>query len=313
MISKELSATLGLAVREAKKRRHKYVSTEHILFAILYDPIGIDIIEYCGGSVANLLDELNKLFDEKIERVPEGNEYVLQQTIGFQRVIQRAVNHARSAEKEEVEVADILASLFMEKDSHSEYLLSAEGVSRLDVLHYMSMKSPASDLREPAPERIEKKRSKKPTVFVSHVHEDAEITKRIKDWVEDRLLGAVDVFVSSDGSSIRGGDQWMQRVENALRDSKIVIILCTPSSIKRRWVFFEAGGAFFLGARVIPVCGGGLTRDDLEAPLSFLQAFHLDDSDHLRQLLAEIANYAGLRAPSADLSADVQWILTGEK
>jgi ATP-dependent Clp protease ATP-binding subunit ClpA len=138
MISKELSATLGFAVKEAKRRRHEYVSIEHILFAILNDPNGIEIVENCGGDVDNLLDALENFFDEKIERIPEGNDYVLQQTIGFQRVIQRAVNHARSAEKQEVAVADVLASIFLEKDSHAEYFLSSQGVTRLDVLNYIS-------------------------------------------------------------------------------------------------------------------------------------------------------------------------------
>jgi len=138
MISKELSATLGFAVKEAKRRRHEYVSIEHILFAILNDPNGIEIIENCGGDADTLLDALENFFDEKIERIPEGNDYVLQQTIGFQRVIQRAVNHARSAEKQEVAVADVLASIFLEKDSHAEYFLSSQGVTRLDVLNYIS-------------------------------------------------------------------------------------------------------------------------------------------------------------------------------
>ena len=138
MISKELSATLGFAVREAKRRRHEYVSIEHILFAILNDPTGVEIVENCGGDADNLLDALEKFFDEKIEQIPEGDDYVLQQTIGFQRVIQRAVNHARSAEKQEVAVADVLASIFLEKDSHAEFFLSSEGVTRLDVLNYIS-------------------------------------------------------------------------------------------------------------------------------------------------------------------------------
>jgi ATP-dependent Clp protease ATP-binding subunit ClpA len=138
MISKELSATLGFAVREAKRRRHEYVSIEHILFAILNDPAGVEIIENCGGDADNLLDALEKFFDEKIEQIPEGDDYVLQQTIGFQRVIQRAVNHARSAEKQEVAVADVLASIFLEKDSHAEFFLSSEGVTRLDVLNFIS-------------------------------------------------------------------------------------------------------------------------------------------------------------------------------
>ena len=138
MISKELSATLGFAVKEAKRRRHEYVSIEHILFAILNDTTGTEIIENSGGDVENILDSLETFFEEKIERIPKDNDYVLQQTIGFQRVIQRAVNHARSAEKQEVAVADVLASIFLEKDSHAEYFLSSEGVTRLDVLNYIS-------------------------------------------------------------------------------------------------------------------------------------------------------------------------------
>ncbi|MBU0986313.1 MAG: ATP-dependent Clp protease ATP-binding subunit ClpA [Proteobacteria bacterium] len=138
MISKQLSETLGFAVREAKKRRHEYVSIEHLLFAILFDSDGVETIENCGASIENLKNKLESFFSERMQSIPEGNEYVLQQTVGFQRVIQRAVNHVRSAEKQEVSVNDILASIFLEKDSHAEYFLSAEGITRLDVLNYIS-------------------------------------------------------------------------------------------------------------------------------------------------------------------------------
>ena len=138
MISKELSETLGFAVKEAKKRRHEYVCVEHVLYAILHDESGIDIIENCGGSIENLKALLEKFFLERVERIPEGSEYVLQQTIGFQRVIQRAVNHARSAEKQEVLVGDILASIFQEKNSHADTFLKSEGITRFDILNYIS-------------------------------------------------------------------------------------------------------------------------------------------------------------------------------
>ena len=138
MISREVSATLGFAVKEARKRRHEYVCVEHVLYAILHDDEGIDIIESCGGRIENLKKALEDFFDRKLESVPEETEYVLQQTVGFQRVIQRAVNHVRSAEKEEVAISDILASIFQEKNSHAEYVLSDEGVTRLDVLTHIS-------------------------------------------------------------------------------------------------------------------------------------------------------------------------------
>ena len=138
MISKELSTTLGLAVREAKKRRHEYVCIEHLLYAILYNNSGKEIIESCGGSVENLDNVLEDFLSKNLEIIPEGDEYVLQQTTGFQRVIQRAVNHARSAEKSEVSVSDMLASMFQEKDSYAVYFLNREGITRFDVLNYIS-------------------------------------------------------------------------------------------------------------------------------------------------------------------------------
>ncbi|MBC8199521.1 MAG: ATP-dependent Clp protease ATP-binding subunit ClpA [Desulfobacteraceae bacterium] len=137
MISKEIGATLGFAAREAKKRRHEYLSLEHVLFAVLNDSAGIKIIESCGGNVENLSKTVEDFLSDQMESVPEETEYVLQQTIGFQRMIKRAVSYVRSAEKQEVTVGDILASMFQEKDSYAAYFLAKEGITRLDVLHYI--------------------------------------------------------------------------------------------------------------------------------------------------------------------------------
>jgi len=138
MISKELSTALGFAVREAKKRRHEYVCVEHVLYAILNHETGLETVEKCGGSPDQIKEELEKFFDEKLTKIDTKEEYVLQQTIGFQRMIQRAINHARSAEKSEVNLGDILASIFQEKDSHAAFYLEAEGITRLDVLKHIS-------------------------------------------------------------------------------------------------------------------------------------------------------------------------------
>jgi ATP-dependent Clp protease ATP-binding subunit ClpA len=142
IISKEVSAALGFAVREAKRRRHDHVCIEHILYAVLHDGSGVEIIENCGGNIANLKNCLLRFFEERLQSIPEGREYVFQQTAGFQRVIQRAVNHARSSEKNEVEVGDILASMFLEKESHAVYYMSQEGLTRLDILNYISHEMP---------------------------------------------------------------------------------------------------------------------------------------------------------------------------
>ncbi len=138
MISKELSKTLGVAVREAKKRRHEYVCVEHVLYAILNHDYGYETVKSCGGSPEAIKKNLDIFFTEKMEPVGDGEDYVLQQTLGFQRMIQRAINHARSAEKTEVNHGDIIASIFQEKDSHAAYYLESEGISRLDILNYIS-------------------------------------------------------------------------------------------------------------------------------------------------------------------------------
>lgn len=142
MISKDLSATLGFAVNEAKARRHEYVSVEHILFAILHDETGRETIDACGGNVENIIEMLQQFFKEKMPSISKDDDYIFQQTIGFQRVIQRAVNHVRSAEKEEVEISDILVSLFLETDSHAAYFLNKEGITRLDILNHISHNIP---------------------------------------------------------------------------------------------------------------------------------------------------------------------------
>lgn len=153
MISKTLSATLGFAVREAKKRRHEYVCLEHVLFAILHDSAGIDIVENCGGDIETLKKNLEEYFNTRLEVMPEGKDYVLQQTVGFQRVIQRAVSHARSAEKSEINVGDVLAAMFQEQDSHAVYYLMNEGVTRLAVLHHISHEISSGEEQREKPEQ----------------------------------------------------------------------------------------------------------------------------------------------------------------
>ena len=161
MISKELSETLGFAVREAKKRRHEYVSVEHILFAVLHDVKGIEIIENCGGNIQNLILSLENFFTEHLEPLPEDREYVLQQTLAFQRVIQRAVHHVRTAEKSEVAVSDILASIFLEKDSFAAFFLNEQGISRLDVLSYISYDAGTPPLVQPPEGEMKTDKSRK--------------------------------------------------------------------------------------------------------------------------------------------------------
>ncbi|MCG8635023.1 MAG: ATP-dependent Clp protease ATP-binding subunit ClpA [Desulfobacterales bacterium] len=198
MISKELSTALGFAVREAKKRRHEYVCVEHVLYAILNHETGLETIEKCGGSPDQIKEELERFFDEKLTKIDSKDEYVLQQTIGFQRMIQRAINHARSAEKSEVNLGDILASIFQEKDSHAAFYLEAEGITRLDVLKHISHETDTEKKEgtgEQQPPKMfpqadpKTKRQKKKDPLESFT---ADLLKKAEDAKIDPLIGRED-------------------------------------------------------------------------------------------------------------------------
>ena len=198
MISKELSTTLGFAVREAKKRRHEYVCVEHVLYAILNHETGAETIEKCGGNPELIKEELEKFFNEKLTKIDKKEEYVLQQTIGFQRTIQRAINHARSAEKSEVNLGDILASIFQEKDSHAAFYLESEGITRLDVLKLISHTSeskkesppsmdPSRRIFKPADRKSKQSKKKDPLeTFTTNLLQKAQDNKI------DPLIGRID-------------------------------------------------------------------------------------------------------------------------
>src|SRR5262245_55026868 len=138
MITKELEAVLKAAVGEAKSRRHEYVCVEHLLYALLQDRTASRTIVSCGGDLERLRKELMEFFDTQLETLPKGKEREPQQTLGFHRVLQRAVIHAQSAEKPEVHGGDLLAAIFREHDSYAVYLLEQQGVTRFDVINYIS-------------------------------------------------------------------------------------------------------------------------------------------------------------------------------
>jgi len=138
MIGKEVQATLNLALSEAKRRRHEFVCIEHLLFALLQDKDAGAAIVHCGGDIARLKKALEEFFDTHMERLPAGMEREPQQTLGFHRVLQRTVLHAQSAEKKEIHGGDLLAAIFREPDSYAAYLLEEQGITRLDVINYIS-------------------------------------------------------------------------------------------------------------------------------------------------------------------------------
>ena len=133
-----LKETLTLAYNEAAKRRHEYVTLEHVLYALVEDPNSKKIIEACGGDLIALRSDLERFFDESMEALPEGVDHDPEQTSAFQRVFQRAVMHVHSAGKDRLDSSNLLVAFYRERDSYAVYLLERLGVTRLDVVRYIS-------------------------------------------------------------------------------------------------------------------------------------------------------------------------------
>jgi len=138
MISKELETTLNAALKEARRRRHEYVCLEHLLYALLHDKDASAAILNCGGDLERLRKALEEFFTGQLETLPEGLIQEPQQTLGFHRVLQRAVIHAQSAEKKEITGGNLLIAMFREPDSYAVYLLEEQGITRFDVVNYVS-------------------------------------------------------------------------------------------------------------------------------------------------------------------------------
>lgn len=138
MINNNLEMALFMAIREAKKRKHEHVTVEHILYALLHEDMAIGIITDCGGDLVNLKEKLEKFFTSNMNPVKEELAEDPIQTIGFNRVLQRAISHVQSCGKKEVDASDVLVSIFAEPESYAVYFLQAEGLQRLSVVEYIS-------------------------------------------------------------------------------------------------------------------------------------------------------------------------------
>src|SRR5215468_6745993 len=138
MFTASLERVLNVAAREALARRHADLTLEHLLFAAAHDPMGEDILTAAGADVLKLKKDLEQFLEQTLDRLPAGSRKAPQQTVAFRRVLQTAVVHVQSAGKAEADVGDMLAALLREPRSHAVDLLTAQGVTRLDVLNYIS-------------------------------------------------------------------------------------------------------------------------------------------------------------------------------
>ena len=138
MIAQELEVSLHMAFMDARQKRHELITVEHLLLAMIDNPTAADVMRACGGKLEILRGELNQYIEEHTPTVNGEEEVDTQPTLGFQRVIQRAMLHVQSSGKKEVTGANVLVAIFGEKESHAVFFLQQQGVTRLDVVNFIS-------------------------------------------------------------------------------------------------------------------------------------------------------------------------------
>ncbi|MBJ6724943.1 toll/interleukin-1 receptor domain-containing protein [Geomesophilobacter sediminis] len=131
-------------------------------------------------------------------------------------------------------------------------------------------------------------------IFISHITEEKALAMTLKDWIESTFTGNCEVFVSSDSKSIQLGDRWLDKITESLVGAQLLFILCSPSSVARPWINFEAGCGWVKGIPVIPICHSTLLVQNLPVPLSALQAIGLEDAKFCERLVERIAGMLAL-------------------
>jgi len=191
-ISEELDSIFRAAYTEAKLRSHEYLTPEHILFAALFFESSGDIIRACGGDVKNLQTRLEDFFTTKLPKMKKETDPV--QSASFQNVIERAVWHTTSAQKGELDIGDILISIFDERESYAAFFLHREGITRIDLLNYVSHGIAAAPREKPGTAEGDRKTApgeKENKVLATFT---TELVQKAKAGELDPLIGREDVI-----------------------------------------------------------------------------------------------------------------------
>ena len=139
MLNRELEQTLNEAFKEARSKRHEFMTVEHLLLALLDNDAASTVLQACGADIVKLRKDLDDFVDSTTPLIPETNgEQETQPTLGFQRVLQRAVFHVQSSGKTEVSGANVLVAIFSEQESQAVYFLKQQNIARIDVVNYIS-------------------------------------------------------------------------------------------------------------------------------------------------------------------------------
>ncbi len=202
MIAQELEVTLHMAFMDARQKRHEFISVEHLLLAMLDNPSAVEVLRACGANIEAMREQLGNFIEEHTPKVEGEGEVDTQPTLGFQRVIQRAILHVQSSGKNEVTGANVLVAVFGEKDSHAVYFLTQQGVTRLDIVNFISHGITKTPQSEPAP------RSDEPAEAGSDAPAASPLDSFALNLNSQALAGKIDPLI--------GRDQELERVIQTL-------------------------------------------------------------------------------------------------
>jgi hypothetical protein len=149
----------------------------------------------------------------------------------------------------------------------------------------------------------------KPKIFISHISEEADLARLLKEHIDQDFLGMFDLFASTDLNSIAAGSQWLEEIKKALRGAKIQLLLCSTQSVRRPWLNFEAGAACVQDLPLVPICHTDMHPTQLPAPYNMFQAIKASDASDLKKLYILIASQLGSKVPCiefSDLAGEIQ-------
>ena len=138
MSQQTLRFAIESAVREAEARHHEYVTVEHLLFALLFEPIARDVLASCGADMTELQVDLEEYFEAHVPKIADDTSEDPKQTLGFHRVLEKAILHVQSCGKASIDGSDVLIQMQDETESHAAFLVQKQGISKMDMLEYIS-------------------------------------------------------------------------------------------------------------------------------------------------------------------------------
>lgn len=323
MFSKELETAIGQCYKDARQLRHAYMTIEELLLALLGMEDVRAAVEALGGDLAILKSELIKCITENQEILAPTDESDTQPTLGFQRVLQRAVYHAQSSGKKVVTGLGTLVAVFGEKDSFAMQALTSQDIGRLDVLNYIS----SGTVPQPPPtpkETIDKIQASYPVspidavvvpalhVFISYSHSDSACLDRL--LIHLRPLERLSKLVCWSDRRIRPGGKWRDEIAENVEHAAVAVLLVSADFLASECIVnYELPPLLIKaeakGARIIPIivkpCGflrddalnGFQCANDPRAPLLGLSAI---DQEHLYERVASEI-YDELKARSRQL------------